>query len=171
MEFDVKFTLRNDSRKYSETNLEAWGSEICKGIQYFNEKESRHTDGAVMVLKEIKEKSFNVHLSINDQFGPDTHAFYTRVGSLSRYCKELGMEELLSPHGKLFTLHVESRDRSEIISQPEAGRTEMKTGIIVDYTTMNILIPLRLASIFTIKFYNDTDKGGMPGNSLDNLKT
>ena len=146
----VKFILRQDTSMYEQTNLVNWEGTIKKAIEEFNQKDSRLMDKAVMILKEVREKDFSVEVQIDDRFNPDNRAFFNRIGSLSRYLKEYGMEELLSPHGKLFSLQVTKNDM-----EPEESNTthSNQNKIVIDYTNKFIMIPKKMIDEFSIKFY------------------
>lgn len=104
-----------------------------------------------MEFVEVHEKYFEVKVDIDERFNPSERSFYTRVGSISRSLKELGMHQILSPHGKLFSLNVEGSDKvkqTNIIQKEE----EVKT-IYLDYKNEQIMIPREMVEEFVIKFY------------------
>lgn len=103
-----------------------------------------------MSLKIILEKEFIVNLEIDELFDPSERSFFTRVGALSRTLKELGMYELLSPHNKLFSLRVEKGNMPNVQIQDKG----VEKAIRIDYSGKLILIPLKMASEFSIVFYS-----------------
>lgn len=145
--YRVKFILRSDTVDYQSTDLRDFKDIIDEAVAIFNKNTSRLTDRAVIELVEIEEKYFMVTVEIDERFNPANRSFYTRVGSLSRFLKELGMARLLSPHGKLFKLEV-----IEEIQIPETQHIE-SDGIFFDHKNKQIMIPKDLIEEYAIKFY------------------
>ncbi|MVX64235.1 hypothetical protein GKZ28_11090 [Clostridium chromiireducens] len=149
----VKFILRNDTKDYLDTNLLKWKEKIIKSVEEFNNKESRITDKATMNLIDVEEKNFVVAVEIDERFNPSTRSFYTRIGTVSRILKDLGMHEILSPHGKLFSLSVEGEneiDQTNILKNDEEVNTKT---IYLDYKNKEIMIPKEMVEDYVIKFY------------------
>lgn len=158
MNYIVEFVLRSDCKNYIETDLTEWRSTIEQAINIFNRKESRHTDGGSIRLNDIDCKKISVYLSINDEFTPETQSFVTRVGSLSRFCKDNGMDVLLSPQGRLFTLKIVSSFEHSNDEERKSTAVEDNIGIYINYYNGTIMIPIELAKKYSIKFYDETEK-------------
>ncbi len=151
--YAVDFILRSDTNGFAKTNLINWESKIAEAISDFNQKSSRLTDRAVMSLCGVFEKHFTVNVDIDERFSPNTRSFYTRVGAVSRCLKDLGMLELLSPHGKLFSLSVKSNavvENANIIYEEEHGKGK---NIYLDYKNKVVMIPKEIIEEFVIRFY------------------
>lgn len=149
----VKFILRNDTKNYRDTNLKQWEPQINQSIEDFNKKDSRVTDTAVMGLVEIHEKYFSVRVDIDERFNPKERSFYTRVGAISRSLKELGMYEILSPHGKLFSLSVEGDQEVTKANVTKKQEEKKEKTIYLDYKNKYIMIPKEMVDEYIIKFY------------------
>ena len=148
--FKVRFSLRKDTKGYNDTNLVSWKPQIICAIEDFNKKDSRITDKAFMTLVEVERKQFTVSVDIDQRFSPPERSFYTRVGAVSRTLKELGMENILSPHGKLFSLDVEGEEK---IHEINTTQKEEEKAIYIDYKNKGIMIPKEMVDEYVIKFY------------------
>ncbi|MEJ8555011.1 hypothetical protein [Tepidibacter sp. Z1-5] len=140
----VEFILRNDTKNYGKTNLNHYNIIIEEGIKIFNNHVSRSYDKSTLQLVDIHEKSFIISVDSNSILNPNTRSFSTRIGSLSRYLRALGMEELLSPHNKLFNLNIIEKNKKE---KPN------KKNIYIDYSSQSIMIPKELTENLSIHFY------------------
>lgn len=148
----VDFILRNDTRNYNDTHLDNWKNQIIKAVDEFNQKDSRVTDRARMKLVKVEEKEFRTLVDIDERFSPNERSFYTRIGALSRILKEKGMNELLSNHGKLFTLNViETSNEVEYFNEKEDIDNKQ---IHLNCKDKQIMIPKELIEKgYNIKFY------------------
>jgi len=148
----INYKLRNDTQNYNQTNLNNWKPKIAEAVADFNSQKSRVTDRAVMKLLDVKEKFFIINLEIDRRFYPPEKAFFTRIGALSRILKRVGMFEMLSIHGKLFRIEVESYDD---VTQPEKSESKEQTDhlIYIDHANGVIMVPKELTEKFAIKFY------------------
>lgn len=148
----VNFILRNDTRNYNDTQLVNWKDKIIEAIEEFNQKDSRITDRAKIKLMKIEEKEFKVLVNIDERFSPEERSFYTRIGALSRILKEKGMTEILSNHGKLFTLNV-TKAPDEVENFNEKDDIGDKQ-IYLNCKDKQIMVPKELIDKgYSIKFY------------------
>ncbi len=149
----VDFILRNDTKNYSDTQLCNWKDKINEAIEEFNQKDSRITDRAKIELVKVGEKEFKILVTIDERFSPEERSFYTRIGALSRILKEKGMTEILSNHGKLFTLNVtKASDKVEDFNENENNIEYRK--IYINCKDKDIMIPKELIEKgYSIKFY------------------
>ena len=141
----VNFILRKDTKNYEDTDLRKMKDLIIIAIEEFKNKGSRKIDGAEMELNEVKDKSFSVKVNIIERLSPTERSFYTRIGAISRTLRSLGMGELQSPHGKLFSLKVESISKTNL--------NQSKGDITIDYKNKRIMIPKKMTEEYVIKIY------------------